>query len=149
MMIASVAGCAASPDETPVSDGANLTYAESYGFCAARCFRQLSVQPDGLGIVTILDSVTGPVVAVRTFHLTDAELQQLNDEVATAASHDWEPVYGCPDCADQGTFEIVLRGDGSDERKTVIDPMAHPAFFDDLLDHLRALLVQPSAAATL
>ncbi|GHG87658.1 hypothetical protein [Comamonas sp. JC664] len=118
-----------------------VRFEASYGECETGCVSRLEVSSEGEARVAVAD---GPGLPERTrsFSLTRAERAGLLEDVRLSRTEPWEERYGCPDCADQGTFILGLSA-GADERGSTVDPMPHrqPAHLTPLLARLEALLI--------
>jgi len=56
-----------------------------------------------------------------------------------ALANPWAATYGCPDCADQGSYMLEVTAVAED-RTTTLDPEQHPGFFDPLVGQLKTIL---------
>jgi hypothetical protein len=132
-----LAGCMAPPAETQNTSetGDEIVFVEEYGFCARSCYSELRVGEAGDARVIVRERRDGATISDRTVKLSAEETQQLMALVAAAAEAPWEAQYGCPDCADQGRYELAFAA-----RRTVLDPASMPDTFDDAVTALRAVL---------
>lgn len=135
-------GCLSTPAESQhpaETTGQELSFSQEYGFCADRCYSEISVDDRGEAQVILRSRKDGTVLQDRAVTLTQAETAELFTAARAAAGQPWDAQYGCPDCADQGRFELAFR-DGAAERRTVLDPQDHPAAFDAVVAKLRAVM---------
>lgn len=133
----------AAKDQSAVIEGdlTGIRYAESYGFCAGRCVRELSIASTGEATLVVRDRPGEPALSEQSFTLPAGDRDRLFDLAGASAGEPWEARYGCPDCADQGQFDLTVAA-GTAEMSTVLDPAHHPAQFDELLAELKQILVR-------
>lgn len=112
---------------------ASVSFTASYGECMGFCRQSLVISRDGAlarfatnGIEPAIEEAISVDPSVR------AQILAAGNQTLASA---WDERYGCPDCADQGAYEIEIAANGV-TRKTVLDPLQHPAFFDPLLSTL-------------
>jgi hypothetical protein len=60
----------------------------------------------------------------RSFELLDREWATISDRVAQATELRWEPQYGCPDCMDQGAWQLSIETSAGETRTTRLDGIA-------------------------
>ncbi len=142
VLLAGSCGLSLGESRNPPMSGGDIDeirYVEEYGFCVESCFREIIVEPQGQVTLTVRGHRSQPPVLVGSLDLESAEVERLFQLAAGASAAPWDAVYGCPDCVDQGRFELTVVVDGA-VHQTTIDPLSHPDDFDDLLDELGALL---------
>lgn len=115
-----------------------LTFEESYGFCHKDCLGRVVVSSDGVGSTARADSPGRPE-ATRDFTLTAAELGAVKTALDSGNTITWDAQYGCPDCYDQGTYELTYEG-CSVRKSTVVDPDKQPEALKSLFAMMRDLL---------
>lgn len=123
-----------------------LTFSASYGKCVGYCTHTVELLDDGAFVVTHLPAgYTGSQNTTKTvFDVSSVVLARIRAEASSALDSSWEGQYGCPDCADQGAFDLRI-ATGAGTRATRLDPLNHPAFFAPLLADLRQLLAEHPA----
>lgn len=136
--------CLSPPQSSPPPQVDDINFVEEYGFCFKACYRELGISADGDARIAVRDRRDGNLVLDRSVQLSADEAARLRELADGAVSGTWAPRYGCPDCVDQGAFELAVR-DGEVTQHTVLDPMQHPETFDDLVGALRAVLLREIA----
>ncbi|AGC47258.1 hypothetical protein MYSTI_05985 [Myxococcus stipitatus DSM 14675] len=141
-------GCGGSEGEpTGTDDGSKrevecgafrLTFEEDYGFCHEGCRSRLELSSDGTGSAARSEAHEPPRTK-RDFTLTEEELAAVRTGLETGNAITWDRNYGCPDCFDQGSYELTYES-CDEQRTTVLDPTEQPAELKPLVKTLRALL---------
>ena len=129
------------------NDGAaadNVTLAEEYGFCASACYRELGITADGTAHIVVREARDKQILNERSVQLSDDETGRVLGLATGAVSVPWAPRYGCPDCADQGAYSLLVRS-GAAAQQTVLDPRQLSPTFDDLVTTLHAILLRELA----
>jgi hypothetical protein len=136
------AGCGTMRERDPLSGDSKayqLQFEASYGFCAGYCTTELTLTPEGEGVVERRSREASSPTLRKEFALTEAERQGVEALLAAALSENWDERYGCPDCADQGAYRLTAsRKD--EQRQTILDPGNHPDYFDALLHELQRIV---------
>ncbi|WP_338864555.1 hypothetical protein [Myxococcus stipitatus] len=115
-----------------------LTFEEYYGFCHEGCIGKVVVSSEGVGSAARADHQGRPETT-RDFMLTAAELDAVKTALDSGNTITWDAQYGCPDCYDQGTYELTY--ESCDVRKsTVVDPDKQPEALKPLFATMRDLL---------
>ena len=73
--------------------------------------------------------------------MTQAEWERVSQLASIGAQQRWESSYGCPDCADQGAWTLIISVSGGEIRKTMLDARAdqNPESLQLVIDAVRDL----------
>ena len=126
-------------DETQLEEPCTLLFTESYNYCEDNCVWRTKVGADGRGGVSVADSRSAPETK-RSFTLTQEELGTLKAVLDESLAQPWEPLYGCPDCYDQGSYTLGYTACGDTaSRETQVDPKFPPEHLKPLIARMRQL----------
>ena len=124
------------PDEDAFVARFESTFRQCYGVC----YYRLDVASDGSAQLAYAER-KGKRESKRSFLLRQSDLDGLLGDVALARTETWEPVYGCPDCVDQGEYSLKL-ADKDEVREAMVDPIFVPAHLAPLIHRLDGVLVK-------
>ncbi|NOJ77921.1 MULTISPECIES: hypothetical protein [Myxococcus] len=124
----------------PDEDAFVARFEASFGQCYGICYYRLDVASDGSAEVAYAER-KGARESKQTFLLRQSELDGLLEDAALARTETWAPVYGCPDCVDQGRYSLKL-ADKGEVREAMVDPMFMPAHLSPMILRLTGVLVR-------
>ncbi len=108
-------------DLAPVPDTGGVALAGagwSFGMCGGYCNADLVLDGEAL-VLTGWSRITDEALYVNRGSLTLSGLEQLDVALRALAGAELDPVYGCPDCADQGAAYVVISRNGDASRHDV------------------------------
>ncbi|AKQ69436.1 hypothetical protein A176_006348 [Myxococcus hansupus] len=111
-----------------------VRFEASYGECQGSCYFRLEISSDGASHVAYAER-KGMRESRKAFLLSQFELNGLLKDVTRARADAWEPVYGCPDCVDQGSYGLTLAGT-EELRQSSVDPKVIPAHLAPLIQRM-------------
>jgi len=114
----------------------------SYGECTGYCTTAVELDTTATGHITYSSWGTDPLPTVTKPVSHPDRADALDAAVRKARAIPWADHYGCPDCADQGAYQVVI-----DARATVLDPSEHPDAFDDLVAFFAQIRAENPAPA--
>lgn len=115
-----------------------VRFAASYGECEGACYFRLEISSDGAAHVAYARR-EGMHESRKAFLLSQFELNGLLNDVTRARSEAWEPVYGCPNCVDQGGYDLTFAGT-QEVRRSAVDPKVVPTHLNPLIQRMYRML---------
>jgi hypothetical protein len=112
-----------------------IRFTRAYGMCIGLCRTTLLITATVAEIQFSPFSEMAEPSITKTVTLTETARMAIFSAALEALTHPWDPRYGCPDCADQGRYDVQITSSVG-KRETVLDPSDHPQFFDSLITQL-------------